>query len=344
MLRVTELLKLIPQWTFNQVDNAYKDTNLKIRNALKDANLRLSMQWENNDFSFNCRCPVNINKIGYPEEFKSITIADEYKLAALLSIYFPSISALNTSSASINHALSHEPMASLVTQLLIASKFDPTDIREQGHILKYYQDALSNSNKLASLFEDTVKKHENQFDLVRHILAVNKDILGDFSYRPTQDQYDKYGNFITYAENYNATINLYWGIIGLVAHALNVSVAGLTIVVLTHELAHAYTHLGFDRDGTRWHGRGFENSDHPLKEGLAQYYTAIVVERFPEAKQAYKELLPKQPPAYQAHAKWLEKATPEAIGSALAVMRRKGVVSYNEFDQEVQQSAQRLKR
>lgn len=40
----------------------------------------------------------------------------------------------------------------------------------------------------------------------------------------------------------NARIGLFWGVIGLVSRHLGVSVAGLTVKVLAHELAHAYSH------------------------------------------------------------------------------------------------------
>jgi hypothetical protein len=47
-------------------------------------------------------------------------------------------------------------------------------------------------------------------------------------------------------------IRLYWVVIGIAARTLGVAVEALTIVVLAHELARAYTHLGRDIDNERW--------------------------------------------------------------------------------------------
>ncbi len=81
--------------------------------------------------------------------------------------------------------------------------------------------------------------------------------------------FDSGENGSRYRRKYSTQICLYWGVIGLVARLLGVSVEGLTITVLAHEYAHAYTHLGFDRSGGRWTGEAFGASEHELVEGLA---------------------------------------------------------------------------
>lgn len=65
------------------------------------------------------------------------------------------------------------------------------------------------------------------------------------------------------------SIEVYWAVIGLVAALLDVRIEDLTTVVLTHELAHAYTHLGYDIDGANWPGQCFAKTESVLKEGLA---------------------------------------------------------------------------
>jgi hypothetical protein len=54
---------------------------------------------------------------------------------------------------------------------------------------------------------------------------------------------------------------------------LGCQVEDLTIVVLVHELAHAYTQNGADIEGRRWATISFAKAETALKEGLAQYYT-----------------------------------------------------------------------
>jgi hypothetical protein len=64
-----------------------------------------------------------------------------------------------------------------------------------------------------------------------------------------------------------------------------------------------------------WAAEAFAKSEHGLKEGLAQYYTARVCDRMapssPEAKLAYDELLKHQPKPYLTHVPWLTKHKPE---------------------------------
>src|SRR4030095_13125762 len=81
----------------------------------------------------------------------------------------------------------------------------------------------------------------NKFDLLKWLLAVNEDILGIYRYSAISGR--KLRNGV------EGEIELYWGIIGLISRLLRCSVEALTVVVLAHELAHAYTHLGYDIDG-----------------------------------------------------------------------------------------------
>jgi hypothetical protein len=69
------------------------------------------------------------------------------------------------------------------------------------------------------------------------------------------------------SDDANARVELFWGVIGLVSRLLGVSVEGLTVKVLAHELAHAYTHVGADADGRRWGTTAFQRTDRALLEG-----------------------------------------------------------------------------
>jgi hypothetical protein len=126
---------------------------------------------------------------------------------------------------------------------------------------------------------------------VTTILKVNEDVLGAYFFRKSE-------------------IQIYWLPIGIVAGMLGVSPESLAVVVLIHELAHAYTHLGRDIDDERWNTDSFAATDLDIVEGLAQYYTqAICMKlefRMPAALAAYNALLPCQSPPYQAHLKWVE--------------------------------------
>lgn len=105
---------------------------------------------------------------------------------------------------------------------------------------------------------------EGKFDFVKWIPDVNDDFLGLYT-APLDGQ--------------DARVAVYWGAFGLVAGMLAISVEDLTAVVLAHELAHAYTHLGSDIDGHCWSTSGFTRSARAVIEGLAQYYTYRVCDR-----------------------------------------------------------------
>ncbi len=164
-----------------------------------------------------------------------------------------------------------------------------------------------------------------QLDPVRAILSFNRDVLGIY-------RIDK------------PSIEIYWGICGLVAQLLGVSVESIAAIVLAHELAHGYTHAGFDIDGKSWDSVRFAEAEKALVEGLAQYYTHRVVEisgsfAVPDIVTAYEELVRRQPWEYQTHLRWVRPgligwcpanhtraldggASPEEIRLALLEVRR----------------------
>ena len=130
-------------------------------------------------------------------------------------------------------------------------------------------------------------------------------------------------------------IELYWAVIGLVAPLIGASAASLTVVVLAHELAHAFTQVGADIEGYRWELESFHAAERPLKEGIAQYYTALACDRLtrvaPGAQAAYEALLPKQPDAYRVHVPWLEEHREEEVRLALVQARRSDVTKAADF-------------
>lgn len=122
--------------------------------------------------------------------------------------------------------------------------------------------ALNYTNEWAK----TSLKELNDSDPLRILFDVNEDILGVYRYKTSGVKSDDR------AIN-RASIELYWAVIGLVAGYAACTVEDLTVVVLTHELAHAYTQLGADADGGRWQARRFASAGIAVVEGLAQYYS-----------------------------------------------------------------------
>ena len=161
------------------------------------------------------------------------------------------------------------------------------------------------------------------------IVGINQDVLGAYFYQIPE-------------------VRLYWTVIGIVARLIDVSIEALTVVVLTHELAHAYTHIGYDIDDRQWDTRRFESTDTPIVEGLAQFYTKAVCERLhtltPEAEVAFGKLLEKQGPAYTSFQEWLpddyssdhgEHRGGEIVRASMIECRKTGIADYEEFVEAV---------
>ena len=167
--------------------------------------------------------------------------------------------------------------------------------------------------------------------LVSHLGRIDQDILGAYFFRVPR-------------------IDLYWRAIGLMAALLGISVEALTVVAITHELAHAYTHLGRDVEVGRWDTEAFAHAELPIVEGLAQFYTGVVCskldQRLPAAKVAYERLLEHQAAAYTAHRGWTqpEEAGGEIVRLAMIQARTNREVKYETFRRLLEAHRQTLNR
>jgi hypothetical protein len=198
------------------------------------------------------------------------------------------------------------------------------------HILSKNETAVQATRDLA----EELLKESQRINLVQWILEVDEDVLGVYRSAPGRNG-EKEG------------VELFWGVIGLIARWLAVPVEDLTLVVLAHELAHAYTHLGSDIDGYRWQTPSFRISAHEIKEGLAQYYTVRVLNRLQMLGEgplkAYERLLPHQPPAYQVHVPWLHDQTPEMVRAAMMHVRRLPIPTWPNFLDALMEATAKLR-
>ena len=171
------------------------------------------------------------------------------------------------------------------------------------------------------------------------IKDIHEDILGAYFFRVPE-------------------ISLYWMVIGIMAGVIGVPVEALTVVVLAHELSHAYSHLGRDIDSTRWDTEAFARADMSIAEGIAQFYTEAVCrkleERFPVVGQAYRGLLEYQSGPYRVHEQWAnpEIKVPgnndtgragEVVRSCLIECRKTATTSYEKFESTLRESHARLR-
>jgi hypothetical protein len=192
---------------------------------------------------------------------------------------------------------------------------------------------IENVRDLTNQIADKIRKIE----LLKRIMNIREDILGAYFF-------------------YRHEIQLYWMVIGLIAKTIGASVQALTVVVLIHELAHAYSHLGQDIDNDNWDTEDFANTDLKIIEGLAQYYTEVVCKkieyRFPEASVAFNKLLKLQSEPYKDYKYWAEisvsnksdmKRLGEVIRVSMIQCRSFRVNEYEMFIKILQRQIESLK-
>jgi hypothetical protein len=296
---LTDLIDTLPHDTPERVRRAKERFNERIREALR-RETRLSLHRGARDgrdrredtIQVGISVEPGLPKALIPAEHQ--TIEDRYHLAILLGPFRETLTAL------------HESGRAVAGDLLPVLKNDP----KAAMLLNDGQEHVN----AASEYADFLLKKLNEFQLTKFILKANEDILGVYRYQKPRSYDDP-----------KPKIELYWGVIGLVAQDLGINLEALTGVVLAHELAHAYSHVGSDADDHYWSTERFAGSDHSLKEGLAQYYTLRVCQRLEETfstlRVAFETLLPHQPDAYKVH-KDFEPATSEQVRLAMLEIRR----------------------
>lgn len=165
-------------------------------------------------------------------------------------------------------------------------------------------------------------KQLDEANALERITGINEDVLGAYFFRGPE-------------------IRLYWVVIGITARALGVSAEALTVVVLAHELAHAYTHLGRDIDSERWDTDRFARADLAIVEGLAQFYTAVLCRRLaarmPAAFDVYKQLLERQSGPYKAHLAWVrdDEQGGEIVRVTMIECRSRGMTEAKAFSEAI---------
>lgn len=318
---LSELIKKIPADTEERVLRAKDRMNSTIRDAMRrETGLLLNRRDthdEKSKKSESISVPVRL-LAGLPAALNHMSFDDDDWLAVTISPYRHDVKRSHMGLQGVGKLI----------ELLI---HDPRGIRFVG-------ERKPSIGHTAGLIAELLAIVDG-FDPVKQILAVNKDVLGVYRYKLPQPKT---------TDPFDGTIELYWAVIGLIAGMIGVTVEGLASVVLAHEMAHAYSHLGSDIDGERWGSTAFSESEHELKEGLAQYYTYLLSKRLsramPTMVDAYKELLSRQPPAYHTHVSWTEENRPEEVRIAMLESRRHAVATNADFSAALAEGKKRLRQ
>lgn len=217
---LTELIAKVPAGVESRVRRVRDQVQKSVRDALREE-CRLVFRVPTE--ASGAQVPVEVLP-GYPEVLKTIVFPDDFERIVLLSRHRAALEQARDGIAGLlrlREELLHLPQPEKWTSV---SSDDLDSVRHWAtHLL------------------ETLDKH----DPLERVPAVNEDILGVY-------RFDASGMFSDEKVVNRASIHLYWGVIGWVAELLGCDVEDLTIVVLTHELAHAYTQLGADIEGRSW--------------------------------------------------------------------------------------------
>ena len=315
-IHISDLLERIPSDTKTVVDRTRTRFNSVIRQMLRqETGMRLAKARDVEKEDHEAHSIRVFVDVAFPIELQNLRFDDDKRQAILLAPWRSQLKGLRDSSFELRENL----IGLLSTDFVCEGRF-------AGIGFKLHD---------VSSFAEELLKIADQFNLVKELHCVNEDVLGRYQFSLKGGQT-------------SASAYLYWAVIGLVARSLGISLEGLTVKVLVHELAHAYTHLGTDIDGHRWDDDAFTYADRAVKEGLAQYYTRQLLNRLrsriPDAKQAYEALLPHQPYEYQVQEKWItEGATPEHVRLAMVLFRRGRKTTLSDFESILNQAKKDLR-
>jgi hypothetical protein len=194
--------------------------------------------------------------------------------------------------------------------LILFDKYDPKLI----DLLLHYRRMKTSMDELAYQRKQFEYFSEFHFDIIdkgdiSESISHLKILIERVENSKIIDEIKKLGPEVLGSYNYKTyRIELYWVSIVFCSIIFDMSVEAFTIVVLAHELSHAYTHLGFDKDGNNWETKLFANSDLRIIEGFAQFYTEMLSKDFfQQALPAFNALLPKQSKEYTDYKSWFDE-------------------------------------
>src|SRR5947208_2642525 len=245
-IRLTDLFAKVPAEVEAKVKRARDQNRSALQEALRsECRLVMRTSDEAEDRKAGAQVPVEVAP-GHPAILEDVTFPDDLERILLLGRFRAPLEQARAGAAGLlplREELLHRP--------------------DSERWVRTTEDALRSTTEWAAWLLSLLDQH----DPLKRVLAVRDDFLGIYQYEIPS------GLFADESTVNRATVRLYWGVIGLVAEWIGCAVEDLVIVVLTHELAHAYTQLGADIEGRRWQAAVFSRAETGRKEGLAQYST-----------------------------------------------------------------------
>ncbi len=308
-LRVSDALNLIMPGLKNDVERCYKQWNNVIRSALRhETALRMTEVKDKAD-----------KELDEGDETGKMTKRSIVPVKVTDGVPLPLLRIFDHPAADdpfFWELLLHKDLLKQTkkgVEFIIDNIDEIEDLVSPSHIIA----SSDEFNGIREYLCDIIKFLE-EIGFQKKLREINEDVLGAYFFKVPE-------------------IHLYWMAIGLLSLIQGISVEGLTFVVLSHELAHAYTHLANDIDGENWATPNFQRCELPIVEGLAQFYTAQICKnneyRFPSAKAAFEDLLEMQSEPYRDFLNWPgAKAKPgEIVRLGMLQTRKWAVEEYTKF-------------
>jgi hypothetical protein len=223
---------------------------------------------------------------------------------------------------------------------IIERNFPDLDF-EEFYVLSQF---IENTKKASIYFEDKKAKHNmdmaceyakyrlKDFDL----LKISNSIF-DFLQPDNPDVFGCYKIRTSEVELYIFPITLFCQLHGL-------DLESFIVMVLTHELSHAYNHIGRDKDGQYW--ESFSETDNNLAEGLAQFYTSKFLHNYQfrnyNLLSTFEQTIKYQPEPYSVFKNW--NATMEQVYRAFIEVRRNDFNNYDQYMSALENAKGRIGR
>jgi len=186
---------------------------------------------------------------------------------------------------------------------------------------KYFDQNETNPQALFYEMLDFFEEYFNKYNL---------DILINTLFKSSGRSADIWGTY-TFK---GSKIDIYYIPLILFSQIKNVPLEHAILSTLVHEMAHAYHHLGKDKDNVIWHN--MSSTDLEIVEGMAEYFTWLFVEtykeQYPAMKTTYDTMFNCLGPQYTIFKKWVPEYSKETIKSALLSTRKKSITRYEDFE------------
>jgi hypothetical protein len=331
-IKLSDLLGKVPPH-FKETVRSVRDRQRSVVQELLRSECRLVFRTaqEADENESGAQVPIEI-AAGFPAVLATVRFEDDFRRTLLISKCRTDLEYLKR--ATPKAAALRAELTALVSNAVTA----PLQVPSPDRWPLVSPDSLNESASWASALLAELSKN----DPLKKVLEVHDDVLGVYQCFLGKGSAAEDDSSVN-----RAKIQLYWAVIGLVSQWSGWSVEDLAVVVMTHELAHAYTQLGADIEGRRWSVARFAEAEPALKEGLAQYYTHRVLERLsrrnPGPFGTFKQLLLLQPEQYRAHEPWLKAGSPEAVRRAMLEVRRHGETRSADFARRLEAAAGSLR-